>query len=200
MEAITTPTRVPLPIEPKAPSKRKLAERVFCQRPVLLSLGGRKRETFATILGRQRAQTAKDLKADRAKMRRLDMTDERRLRRLEARERLNPRFTMAACHPEPTLQEYEAKEEAPPVRILIEKGVWLELLEEEYDADMDERILVLRYIEGFAGLPAPKTSVAEMRAHARGQQQRRKKEGDTEGMLSTLRHCVYHFTHYVFTH
>ena len=189
METITTPTRVPLPVEPKAPSKRKMAERMLTSRPVVLNLGGRKRPIPGEVRGRQKERALKQIAAGQATMRRLDATEARVQGRLEAKiRRNNPRYTLAACPKAPKVppMAYKTNEPAPPVRILLQKGVWLELLADEYDFEMDERLLVLRYVEGFASLPSPKTTVAEMRAHARGEEERRKKEGDTEGMLCSL--------------
>ena len=192
MEAVTTPTRVPLPVEPKAPSKRKLAQRVFCNRPIVLNTSGRKRPIPGEVRGRQKERALKQIAAGNAMLRRLDATEARKQRRDEERgasmRRENPRYTLAACPKAPKVPPmvYKTVDPASPVRILLQKGVWLELLADEYDFEMDERLLVLRYVEGFAKLPAPMTTVAEMRAHARGEEERHKKEGDTEGMLCSL--------------
>ena len=151
-----------------ATSIRKLAERVFKQRPAVLNLTGRKRELPDAFRRKEREKALKQLVAVNAKRRRLDA---------EAREmRRDQRFTMEACRSKPIEQ---------PIRIQLEKGVWLELEEAEYDIMQDDRLLVLRYIEGFAGCRAPYTTIAEMRAHSRGEEERRKKEGDTDGMFDS---------------
>ncbi|KAF0146778.1 MAG: hypothetical protein FD187_3204, partial [bacterium] len=196
MEAVTTPTRVPLPVEPKAPSKRKLAQRVFGNRPIVLNMSGRKRPIPGEVRGRQKERALKQIAAGKAMLRRLDASEARQQRRNEERgqamRRANPRYTLAACSRAEKVPPmgYPAKEKAPVrirlEKILLEKGVWLELQGDEYDFEMDERLLVLRYVEGFAGLPAPMTTVAEMRAHGRGQEYRRQKEGNTDGMLYSL--------------
>lgn len=177
MDSMSTPIREPLRTSINAPSKRKLAERVFGNRPVVLNLGGRKRQPPDEIFRQEREKALKQLGAAQAKVRRLDATEARAMRR-------NQRFRVEACQPDVTMEEMvnetKVDSELHIVRILLAKGAWLELNEAEYDYKQDERLYVLRYVEGFAGKPAPYTTVAEMRAHARGQEERRKQEGDTE--------------------
>ena len=101
MDAITTPTRVPQPAEPKAPSKRKQAERVFCNRPIVLNMSGRKRPIPGEVRGRLKERALKQVAAGNAMLRRLDATQARQHRRDEERgasmRRENPRYTLAAC-------------------------------------------------------------------------------------------------------
>ena len=82
------------------------------------------------------------------------------------------------------------------VRIQLGDGVCLELKGDEYEIEQDERLLILRYLEGVVGDEADYQTVAETRAHALGREVRRMREGRTEqskeafkdGIMGTYRH------------
>ena len=83
-------------------------------------------------------------------------------------------------------EKYEAMSTPlkPQQRIELDDDVWLVLESEEQDLPITDPLLVVRYLEGIAGVMrnAQYQTAAEAKAHSLGVAQRNEREGTTAGM------------------